>query len=246
MPYDLLVNLTPHYPNSILLSHHFLHPSVVHLAASTSNFTNRLLRFSSAMRRRNAVDFSNYAIRFVAPFMLISVTAPLFCLVDDMATKHVFAKLYYVACGIVMGSMGVISRFAFGMVIRETEKITNKTEDTLKSLEKLRELQRLIFMAVFIIFGQSCLFAFWPFFQVRSSWYFIAILPLLVHCVVEPVVIHVFWPHHKGRLSIKVAPDSNLNSTAAHTAEIITRGDERDDDGCAGDGEVRSASRVLT
>ena len=243
MPYDSLVNLTPHYPNPILLSHHFLHPSVVHLAASTSNFTNRLLRFSSAMRRRNAVDFSNYAIRFVAPFMLISVTAPLFCLVDDMATKHVFAKLYYVACGIVMGSMGVISRFAFGMVIRETEKITNKTEDTLKSLEKLRELQRLIFMAVFIIFGQSCLFAFWPFFQVRSSWNVIAACPLLIHCVVEPVVIHVFWPHRKGG---KVTPDSHLNSTSPHTAEIITRGDEGDDDGFAGDGEVRSASRVPT
>ena len=130
---------------------------------------------------------------------------------------------------------------ALGLVVTETEQIANKTNTTVKALKNAKLMKSQLTSNAFQQSVNSMLFAFWPFLQVRASWNIIA-YPLVCHCLVIPLTIYVFWPKSKKR---KVAPGSNNDSASAQsTAEISTRGDEGDDDGCAGDGEVRSASRV--
>ena len=143
----------------------------------------------------------------------------------------------------MLGSYGVIIIVTLGLVIKQTEKMTNKTDDTVKALKNMKMLKSHISSQAFQNSALCLLFAFWPFLQVRASWNLSVSCPLVVHCLVVPMGTKVFWP--KSKRSRKIAQDSGVNSTAAHTAESNTCWEDKDgDDDPAGDGGVRSASRV--
>lgn len=195
--------------------------------------------------------FTSKALRFQAPVIIITAIAPTVCLVDDMATKHVFATLYYVACGFVMGSIGVVNVIAFGMVIRETEQIMNKSEGTLKSLANMKRLKREATSQSTQNAILCFLFAAWPFLQVRASWNISIAFPLVVHVLIAPIATKLFWPKDTRR-SRKVNPEFNpcnfnpdlsVNSTVGQTT--VENDDGTRGDGCNDDGdEARPATRV--
>ena len=114
--------------------------TVVQLAASTSKF--------NGVAAQKAVELCDWGLRFQVPAIVIAAIAPLICLVDDMTTKHVFATVHFVAIAYVLGSFGIMLRFAFGMVITQVEQIVNKTEATIKSLKNMKLLKREAFSQV--------------------------------------------------------------------------------------------------
>ena len=173
------------------------------------------------------------ALRFQAPLIVLGAVAPLFCLLDNMTIKHVAVSLHYMSVGGLLGSYGVIVLLALGFVIKQTEQMTNKTDDTVKALKNMKLLKSQASSQAFQNLALCLLFAFWPFLQVRASWNISIAWPLVVHCLIVPLITKAFWP----KRSRKVAHDSSLNSTAAHTSD-------KDDDGPAGDEEIRTALRL--
>ena len=172
-------------------------------------------------------------LRFQAPLIILAAVAPLFCLLDNMTVKHVFATLYYIATGGMLGSYGVILLIALSLVIKETEQVANKTDATVKALKNMKLMKSQLSSQAFQNSVLCILFAFWPFLQVRGSWNISISCPLVVHCLVIPLATYVFWPKDKKR---KVVPDSNnLNSTAGIVTTIECS---------AGDEEARPASLV--
>ena len=169
-------------------------------------------------------------LRFQVPLIVLAAAAPLFCLLGNMTVKHVFATLYYIAAGGLLGSCGVVLLTALGLVIKETEQMANKTDAAVKSLKNMKLMKSQLTFQTAMNSVLSILFAFWPFLQVRASWN-ILLYPLVVHCLVIPLTTYVFWPKDKKR---KIAPDSkNLNSTAGMVTTIECS---------AGDEEARPAS----
>jgi len=195
------------------------------------------------------VAFTSKALRFQAPVITITAIAPTVCLVDNVTIKHVFATLYYIACGLFLGSIGVVNVIAFGMVIKDTEQIMNKSESTLKSLKNMKRLKREVTSQTAQNVALCVLFAAWPFLQVRGSWNISIAFPLVVHVILAPIATKLFWPKDTRR-SRKVNPEFNprnfnpefsVTSTVEQTTvEHVTHGGGDDD---AGD-EARPASPV--
>ena len=145
-----------------------------------------------------------------APFIVIAAIAPLFCLLEDLTTKHVFATLHYVAIGLVIGSIGVVNHISFGMVVGKTEEMTMKSVKTrdsflgkAKQLKNMKTFKREVTSQCFQNVVIALLFAFWPFLQVRASWNLSIAYPLVIHCLIVPVATKMFWP--KKRRSKKVS-----------------------------------------
>ena len=169
--------------------------------------------------------FSARALRVQAPLIVIAAIAPLFCLLEDMAIKHVFATLHYVAIGLVIGSLGGVNHISLGMVIRKTEELANKSRVVSKvgkvqSLKNMKTLKREVTSQCIQNTVLALLFAFWPFLQVRASWNISIGYPLVQSCLLVPIATKVFWPKRKQR-KIGPAPEPRI----ALTGEVVSNDD---------------------
>ena len=187
------------------------------MAVSAAKFS----RGQSAGSQQEAVAFSVRALRFQAPFIVIAAIAPLFCLLEDLTTKRVFATVYYVAVGFVIGSIGVVNHICFGMVVKKTEEMKNESRVVSKvgkqSLKNMKTMKREVTSQCFQNMVLALLFAFWPFLQVRASWNISIGYPLAVHCLVAPVVTKALWPKSKQR-KISPGPPPSIASTGEDVA----------------------------
>ena len=183
------------------------------MAVSAARFS----RGQSAGSQQEAVAFSARALRFQAPFIVIAAIAPLFCLLEDLTTKRVFATVQYVATGFVLGSFGVVNHISLGMVVRKSEELANKSRVVSKvgkvqSLKNMKTMKREVTNQSIQNMVLALLFAFWPFLQVRASWNISIALPLVVHCLIVPITTKVFWPKSKQR-KISPGPAPSIAST---------------------------------
>jgi hypothetical protein len=163
------------------------------------------------------VVFANWAMRFQAPIIVIGAVAPLFCLMEDMTIKLAFAALHYCCIGTVIGSIGAVNFVAFGLVIKETEKISNKDATTISSLKSMKMLKREVTSQAVQNLGLSLLFGFWPFLQVRAAWNLSIAYPLVVHVLLVPIATKMFWPKSKRK---KIGPNGETvaNTTVGNSA----------------------------
>ena len=217
------------------------------MAVSAARFS----RGQSAGSQQEAVAFSARALRFQAPLIVIAAIAPLFCLLEDLTTKRVFATVYYVAVGFVIGSIGVVNHICLGMVVEKTEEMTNKSRvvskvGKVRSLKNMKTMKREVTSQCFQNMVLALLFAFWPFLQVRASWNLSIAYPLVIHCLILPIVTKVFWP--KKRRSKKVSPVSPESSVRSinRTAHSTVTAAERVGRMCSDGSTVRPPTQVST
>ena len=175
--------------------------------------------------------FSARALRFQAPFIVIAAIAPLFCLLEDLTIKLVFATVHYAALGLVLGSIGVVNHISLGMVIRKSEKLANKSRVVSKvgkvqSLKNMKLMKREVTSQCIQNVVQVLLFAFWPFLQVRASWNISIGYPIVVHCLISPIVTKALWPKRKRR-KIRPDPDSEIAPTVEVDANNSTTSEVR-------------------
>jgi hypothetical protein len=205
---------------------------------------------SDASSSHQAVAFSVKALRIQVPLIVIAAIAPLFCLLEDMITKHVFATVHFVATSLVLGSFGVVNIISFGMVVEKTEEMTNKSVKTrgsflgkVKQLKNMKTWKRHVTSQSIQNMVLALLFAFFPFLQVRASWNLSIAYPLVIHCLIAPVITKVFWP--KKRRSKKVSPESSVRSIN-RTAHSTVTAAERVGRMCSDGSTVRPPTQVST
>jgi hypothetical protein len=208
---------------------------------------------SDASSSHQAVAFSVKALRIQVPLIVIAAIAPLFCLLEDMTIKHVFATVHFVAVGFVIGSFGVVNIISFGMVVEKTEEMTNKSVKTrgsflgkVKQLKNMKTWKRHVTSQTIQNMILAVLFAFLPFLQVRASWNLSIAYPLVIHCLILPIVTKVFWP--KKRRSKKVSPVSPESSVRSinRTAHSTVTAAERVGRMCSDGSTVRPPTQVST
>ena len=180
--------------------------AVVQLATSASKFIP-----GSAKR---AVAVANRALRVQGPIIVIGAVAPLFCLIDNMTVKLAFAAVHFVTISCTIAGFGVVNVMAFGMVIKETNKIANKDAGLVKAVKRMKLLKREVASQCVQNTCLALLFGFWPFLQVRAAWNIAIAYPIVLHCIVIPLATLMLWPAAKKKVEPTSSSDGSSSSSA--------------------------------